>query len=99
MMITPQSRLSPSQSIGCAGFMSPSDSRSAFSAPSCPRICFTPMAPTNGGRIIGMRMQAPRRDFPGKRYRSLITASGTAIKAVSSVLKIPMRREFQRPSR
>ena len=79
--------------------MSPSDSRSELNAPSCPRICFTPIAPTNGGRIIGIRMNAPSSDFPGKRKRSLITASGSAITAASSVLKSPIRNEFHSPSR
>ena len=47
-----------------------------LSDPSCPRIFFTPMAPTNGGRIIGASSKrAENTFFPANSKRSAIHAN------------------------
>jgi predicted lipid-binding transport protein (Tim44 family) len=58
-----------------------------------------PIAPTNGGRIIGTRTAELRRPFRGKRNRSEITASGSAMRSASVVPAQARRNEFLRSTR
>ena len=57
-----------------------------------------PMAPTNGGRIIGTSTSAEKSALPGKSYLCEIQASGRAMAMASSVVPAAMAKLFARPS-
>jgi len=56
----------PSQSGGAAGSARPMEISAVFSAPKRPRICLSPIAPTNGGRISGTSSSAENSALPRK---------------------------------
>ena len=57
-----------------------------------------PMAPTNGGRIIGTRTTAEKTPLPAKSYLCEIQASGTATRRQSEVVPSAMRTLLASPS-
>jgi hypothetical protein len=99
MTATPQNWFAANQSkVQPAGRRPISISR-LLSAPYCPKICLMPMAPTKGGRIIGMRTREPRKPLPGKRKRSEMNASGRAMSRARVVVAQASRKEFRSPPR
>ena len=68
---------------------------SALKAPYCPKICLMPMAPTKGGRIIGMRTAELRNPFMGKTNRSEMNARGSAIRIANEVPAQARRNELR----
>ena len=58
-----------------------------------------PIAPTKGGRIMGIKTTEPRRALPGKRKRSLMKASGKAIRKAMEVAAQASRKELPMPPR
>jgi hypothetical protein len=57
------------------------------------------MAPTNGGRIIGISTSEPRRPLSGKTKRSVTNASGTAMSRARVVAAQARKKELRRPPR
>ena len=96
-MTTPQNRPPPSQSMGEE--VSPASMSSRLMEPNLARNCRMPMAPTNGGMIIGTSSRPVSRPLAGKEYRTVTNASGIASAAVSTVAVIPSRKLFSSDSR
>ena len=67
---------------------------SRFTLPSRANICFIPIAPTNGGRIIGSMISALRKRLPGNSRRTVTSASGRATAVVAIVTVMPMSSEL-----
>ncbi len=67
----------------------------ALTAPYCPKICLIPIAPTKGGRIIGMRTAELRNPLSGYRKRSEIVARGSAIRRAIEVPAHARRKELR----
>ena len=62
----------PSQSTG----LNPQSMSTKFTDPNRARSCLRPMAPTNGGMIIGTSKSPPRSALPRNSYRVITEASG-----------------------
>ncbi len=99
MMTMPVICPCPSQSVGCDGSISPSFISRLFTAPACPSMARTPIAPTKGGRIIGTSTSELSKVRPGKLNFANTTASGTDTSRQPSVVLVAITREFHSPSR
>jgi hypothetical protein len=87
-----QKPLPPSQSIGCLS--KPAFISRRLMEPNLDSICLIPIAPTNGGIIIGSSIRPENKPLPLNLCLLITSASGTARQAVINVTTIPNMKLF-----
>ena len=73
--------------------------RKRFSEPNRASSCFNPIAPTNGGRIIGTSNRPLSRALPRKSKRAMTCASGKASRVVNPVVSAASWKLFSNDCR
>ena len=95
----PQKPPAPSQSMGLSGGTRPRSLSSRLSDPKRASNWRKPMAPTNGGIIIGTSSRLPSSALPRNLNRVITQAIGRLIPVVRPVVSEAMTKLFRSDSR
>src|SRR5213083_1849715 len=95
----PQNPPPPSQSTGSPGGSRPNCISSRFRDPKRERSCRKPIAPTNGGIIIGSSSRLPNNVLPRNFKRVITQANGRVSPVVSPVVRIASAKLLPSDSR